>query len=252
MLYPVLLCAFSGLATALGGLIVVWSGGVDNKKMSVSQGFAAGVMIAVSAFDLLPESYEGYITYMPSAVAVKAVLSLFMTGGLIGALLGGVVLPKTEKNTTRPKSIARRTAVVTTAVMVLHNLPEGVLTMFTSSQDLAFGARMAMAVALHNIPEGLAIASPLYYVTGNKKNTFMVTLWAGMAELAGGVLAYILLQDFITPAFLNGLMPIIAGIMCRAAVTELIPAGVKLSHFKHTFCGIIYGITLITIGLFMF
>ncbi len=250
MFYPVLMCTLAGMATAVGGLIVVMGGVIDNKKMSLSQGFAAGVMLAVSVMDLMPESFGHYNVYMPFATALKAVLSLFFTGRVIGGAIEGVALPKTV--TDENEAVVKRMAVITTAVMVIHNLPEGVLTMFTSARDARFGARMAFAVALHNLPEGLAIASPVYYVTKSKFRAFMLTFLAGMAELFGGAVAYILLKDFITPDFLNGLMPIIAGIMCQAAVAELIPAGVKLSNFKHTLYGILCGIILIAIGLFMF
>ncbi len=252
MLYPILLCGFAGLSTALGGLVVILSGGIDNKKMSLSQGFAAGVMLSVSVMDLLPESYGHYFTYMPGADRIKAVFSLFAAGWVIGTAISGVALPKTKGKKQTDIETVSRMAVVTTAVMVLHNLPEGVLTMFTSSRDLNFGLRMSIAVALHNMPEGMAIASPVYYVSKSKAKAFLLTLWAGMAELAGGVAAYLIASDFLTPSLVNGLMPVIAGIMCRAAVEELIPAGVKLSKFKHTFYGILCGIILISIGLFVF
>lgn len=252
MIYPVLLCGFAGLSTALGGAAVILFGVADNKKMSFSQGFAAGVMLAVSVLDLLPESFEGYYEYMPVMTAFRAVLSLFFCGWVIGCAINGIVPPREKSKEKSDMRTVRRTAVITTMVMVLHNLPEGVLTMFTSSRDIVFGARMAVAVALHNIPEGMAIASPVLYVTKSKSRAFFQTFWAGMAELFGGVMAYILFKDFITSRFLNGLMPLIAGIMCRAAICELIPAGIKISKIEHTIYGILYGIALIAIGLFMF
>ncbi len=250
MFYPVLLCGFAGLSTALGGLIVIANKGIGNKKMAFSQGFAAGVMLAVSLTDLLVESFKHYYIYMPFEAALKAVASLAFTGWIIGGCIENIALPKQIEADSR--AIVKRMAVITAVVMVVHNLPEGVLTMFSSARDIQFGMRMAFAVALHNLPEGLAVASPVYYITRSRCKAFMVTFATGMAELFGGVAAYLLMKDFVTTDFLNGLMPVIAGIMCQAAVCELIPAGVKLSDFKHTFYGILCGIILISIGLFMF
>lgn len=252
MFYPVMVCTFAGLATALGAVIVLVPGGISEKGLSVSQGFAAGVMLAVSAFDLLPESFSKYYTYMPAFAAFKAVASLFVIGWVIGNLISSVAVPGNTRMETDTVSAVRRTAIITMAVMVLHNLPEGMLTIFTSSADLSEGLRMAVAVALHNIPEGMAIASPVLYTTRSSSRAFLSAFAAGMAEPFGGILAYTLLKSIVTPAFLNGFMPVVAGVMCQAAVCELIPSGINLSNIKHTFYGIITGIMVMAIGLFLF
>ncbi|MBQ3008127.1 MAG: ZIP family metal transporter [Oscillospiraceae bacterium] len=252
MFYPVILCTFAGLSTAIGGLIVILSGGVDNRKMAFSQGFAAGVMLAVSAFELLPESFAGYYEYMPVLMAFKAVISLFFCGWVAGMGINGLAVPDYRETDGENMAMARRMAVITTVVMVIHNMPEGVLTMFSSRQNEIVGAKLAAAVALHNIPEGMAIASPVLYVTQSRGRAFAQTFMAGMSELAGGLAAYVFFKSLITPRFMNGLMPVIAGIMCRAAICELIPAGIKISDNRHTIYGILTGIVIIAIGLFVF
>ena len=137
-------------------------------------------------------------------------------------------------------------------VMIIHNLPEGMLTVFATAQDLRFGAVVTMAIALHNLPEGIAIAAPVLYITNSRYKAFIYSLMAGMAELAGGVAAYMIFKDVITPALMNGVMPVVAGIMCQAALCEMIPAGRKISDFYHTMYGIISGIIVMSIGLFVF
>ncbi len=252
MLYPFIMCAFAGLSTALGGLIVLLAGGIDNKKMAFSQGFAAGVMLAVSLMDLLPETFDTYYTYMPVMTAAKAVLSLFFCGWVAGTAITGLAVKDRPSAESEVLFTVRRTAVITMLVMILHNLPEGMLTVFTSAYDAKFGARIAAAVALHNLPEGMAVASPILYLTHSRTKAFLYSLGTGMAELFGGVTAYLLLRNIITPAFLNGLMPVIAGIMCQAALCEMIPAGEKISDIHHTLYGIISGIAIMSIGLFIF
>lgn len=252
MFYPVIVCTFAGLSTALGGLAVIAKGGISQKGLSVSQGFAAGVMLAVSVLDLLPESYDVYYSYMPALIAFKSVAVLFAIGWVISSLVSSAVLPAGGVAVADSAVSVRRIALITFAVMVVHNLPEGMLTIFTSSADVSMGLEMAVAVALHNIPEGMAIASPVLYTTGKPSKAFIMSLAAGMAEPFGGILAYTLLKNIISPAFLNGFMPMVAGIMCQAAVCELAPSAVRLSNIKHTFCGIITGITAMAIGLFLF
>lgn len=252
MFYPVLLCTLAGLSTAFGGAAVVAYKGISKEKMSFFQGFAAGVMLAVSLMDLLVESYEHYYRYMDDITAFKAVLSLFVCGWVIGAALGKTISVNRVESDDETLNTARRVAVITTAVMILHNLPEGMLTMFSGAKDLEFGAKIAFAVALHNIPEGMAIAGPVFYITKDGKKAFFQSLWAGMAEPIGGILAYILLRDYINDSFLNGIMSIIAGIMCQAGLCELVPSALKISNIKHTIYGIITGVLIMCIGLFAF
>lgn len=251
MLYPFAVCAFAGLSTGLGGLLAACVPDIDGQKMSFSQGFAAGVMLEVSFFDLLPQTYLTYYEYMPVMTAAKAVLSLFFCGWVAGTAITGMAekVPDTADNLIT--HTLRRTAFITILVMVIHNLPEGMLTVFTSAHDVQAGARIGLAVALHNMPEGLAVAAPVLYITHSRMKAFLYSLATGMAELTGGVAAYLLLKDVITPAFLNGIMPVIAGIMCQAAICEMIPAGQKISDIHHTIYGIITGIVIMSIGLFV-
>ena len=220
--------------------------------MSFSQGFAAGVMLTVSVFDLAVESFEKYFLYMPARMALKAVLSLVFIGWIMGAAISGIALPAPVEENQGNTAIVSRTAAITFLVMVLHNLPEGVLTMFAATQDYSSGFRVALAVALHNLPEGIAVASPVLYLTGNRLRSFMYSLLAGFAEPLGGILAYILLRKFISPVFLNGIMPVVAGVMCQAAICELLPSALRLSNIKHTFYGTITGIITMSIGLLAF
>ena len=252
MLYPLLVSSIAGVSTAIGAVIIICSKNIGDKQMGISQGFAAGVMLAVSLLDILPESFGNYYVYMNTANSLKAVLSLFTAGVVMGWGVSGVALPEKPADNSDKLASARRMAIITTAVMVFHNLPEGVLTFFSAASDLSVGLKMAVAVALHNIPEGMAIASPVLYITGSKTQAFLRSFSAGMAEPVGGFLAYVILQRFITPAFLNGIMPVVAGVMCQAAVCELIPNSVRISNIQHTLYGIIWGIIVMSIGLFMF
>ena len=252
MLYPLLVSSIAGVSTAIGAIIIICSKNTGDKQMAIAQGFAAGVMLAVSLLDILPESFGNYYVYMNGLKATKAVASLFVAGLVMGWAVSCIALPDIETNKTDKLASARRMAVITTVVMIFHNLPEGVLTFFSATRDLSLGLKMAVAVALHNIPEGMAIASPVLYVTGSKIKAFTRSFLAGMAEPVGGLLAYLLLQKFISPAFLNGIMPVVAGVMCQAAVCELIPNSIRISNFKHTLYGIIWGIIVMSIGLFMF
>ena len=95
----------------------------------------------------------------------------------------------------KPRSL-RRTAILLTLGISLHNFPEGVATFVTASSDLELGLGIALAVAIHNIPEGLAVAGPMYAATGSKARALFWACISGMAEILGGLLAFWCLGQF--------------------------------------------------------
>lgn len=250
MLYSIFLCTFASLSTAIGGLIVVLLKKISDKTMAISQGFAAGVMLAVSFVDMLPECYNNSIKYMTKDYVITGIIVLFIVGWIIGIFVEDLVVPeKTEQ--TEQMYTAKKLSLITTAVIVLHNLPEGVLTIFSGMNNQRFGLSMAMAIALHNLPEGIAVAAPVMYLTNSKMKAFMQSLLTGLAELFGGLLALILLHRFISESFINGLLAIIAGIMAQASVCQLIPTGAKFTQFKDVFIGILLGVIVMCLGMFI-
>ena len=97
-----------------------------------------------------------------------------------------------------PRKI-QRTAILLTLGISLHNFPEGIATFVTASNDLELGFGIALAVALHNIPEGLAVAGPVYAATGSKRTAIFWAGISGLAEILGGVLAWLILGSLVSP-----------------------------------------------------
>ena len=121
-----------------------------------------------------------------------------------------------------PKSI-KRTAILLTLGISLHNFPEGIATFVTASSNLELGFGIALAVALHNIPEGLAVAGPVYAATGSKRTAILWAGISGLAEILGGVLAWLILGSMISPVVMAAIMAAVAGIMVALSVDELMP-----------------------------
>ena len=144
---------------------------------------------------------------------------------------------------------ALRSALVTTAAIVLHNLPEGILTLFTSYASPALGITLTLAIALHNIPEGVAISVPVYYATGSRVRAVLYALFSGLAEPAGALLAFCLLRGFFSPLFLNGLIATVAGIMIYVSISELVPEGFSDGKRGHAVAGLAVGVLTMSIGI---
>ena len=249
---PILLTTLAGLSTTLGGLLAV---AVKPTKttLAVSAGFAGGVMLTASLSDLLPEALHFYGEYLPPLATGGAIVTLLALGMLAAGLLGRLLPEETElaakygQNTARTK--AMRTALITGAALLLHNFPEGVLTLFAGTADPALGLRTALAIALHNIPEGLAVAVPFAYATNSRAKGVLAALVSGLAEPAGALLALVLLRGLFTPGFLNGTVVLVAGIMIWVALAQLLPAAFTPAHRLPGILGAAAGCLLMLLGI---
>ncbi len=117
---------------------------------------------------------------------------------------------------------------MTTALAVaLHNFPEGLATFVAALNDPKVGAVLAIAIAVHNIPEGLCIAPPIYYATGNRTKAFLWALLSGASELVAAFLGWLVLSNVVTDTMYGSLFGLVAGMMVIISIRELLPT----AHF---------------------
>ena len=151
---PLILTLLAGSATFIGAIFGVIGQKPSNRLLGFSLGFAAGIMLLISLMEMLP-----------AALAAEGMSPLLGYGMFVVGLLGyfGLdrLLPHAHPQDLmtpampRPRNL-RRTAILLTLGISLHNFPEGIATYVTASNNLELGMGVALAVALHNIPEGLA------------------------------------------------------------------------------------------------
>ena len=106
--------------------------------------------------------------------------------------------------------------------IIVHNIPEGIITFMVSQVDKNIGLALAIAISMHNIPEGISISIPFYYSTKNKMYTFILVLLAGCSELIGGVISFIFFKNIITNTVLGIIFSLIAGIMLNISLFNLL------------------------------
>lgn len=249
---PILLTTLAGLSTTLGGVLATLSKPTET-MLSASAGFAGGVMLTASLADLMPEALNFYGEYLLPTACGIAILTLLTLGMLTAGLLGRLLPEESElaakygQNTARTQAL--RTGLITGAALLLHNFPEGVLTLFAGTADPALGLRTALAIALHNIPEGLAVAVPFAYATNSRARGVLAALVSGLAEPAGALLALLFLQGLFTPGFLNGTIVLVAGIMIWVALDQLLPAAFTPAHRLPGVLGAAAGCLLMLLGI---
>ena len=215
-------------------------------------GFASGVMVAASVWSLLipameMEADEGKWAVLPAAVGF-----LFGTGFL---LLLDELTPHLHIGTEKPegpRSRLSRTAMLALAVTI-HNLPEGMAVgvVFAGAEggigglSLASALAVSIGIAIQNIPEGAIISMPMRAEGNSRWRSFIIGSLSGAVEPVGA-LAVVLLASLITPA-LPYFLAFAAGAMFYVVVEELIPEASEGEHSNLSTIGFAFGFVLMMV-----
>lgn len=236
---PIFLSFLAGISTVLGGLVIIFKKEYNSQNLSVFLGFSAGIMIGISLFDLL---YNSYI-YLSNKTNNIILIFIFVILGILIAILIDKLVPKGSNE-------IGRVGVISLIGIIIHNIPEGIATFITASYDIKLGISFALAIAIHNIPEGIAISIPLFNKTRNIKSTLLFTSIAGFSELLGAIISCIFLSNYINTTTMGILFAIIAGIMLQISIFELLPLSL-LNDKKKGIYALITGILFILINIYI-
>ena len=128
------------------------------------------------------------------------------------------------------KSDLYKAGMISMIALIIHNVPEGIVTFLTSNHNIKLGITLAISIALHNVPEGISISVPIYYSTKSKKKAFLYTFISGMSEFIGAVIAFLLFRKFDNNFFFGCLYSLTSGIMLYISVVELLPTSLKYKN----------------------
>ena len=231
----------AGLATGIGSTIAFFAKTTNKSFFAVSMGFSAGVMIYLSFAEILPKAtqyVEEYVTATEAAgIAAGALIAGLVLMAVIDALvpsganphentdvelLGTTDTPLQGVDEVRNKALLRMGVFVALAIAI-HNFPEGLATFLLVLDDPQIGIALAIAVAMHNIPEGIAVSVPVYYATKSRLKAFRLSFLSGLAEPAGAVIGYLILAQFLNHFVLGIIFAMVAGVMVFLAIDTLLP-----------------------------
>ncbi|ECH5766698.1 zinc transporter ZupT [Campylobacter jejuni] len=274
-----LLTLFAGFSTAIGSTIAFFSRKDDLRVLSLGLGFSAGVMIYISFMEILPTALKDFKNHYDSHWAELLGLACFFGGILISLLIDKLIpedvnphepkedlselkiCPLPQKGQNPPKfhpgeklhqintKALKRTGIFTALAIAIHNFPEGFATFISSLDNLTLGIAIAIAVAIHNIPEGLAVSLPIYHATGDKKKAFIYSALSGFAEPLGAFVGALILLPFIGDLTLAISFAVIAGIMVFISLDELLPAAKTYDKAHDSLYGLIAGMAIMALSL---
>ena len=243
--YAFLISTIAGLSTMLGCLFIFIKVKNINRFLSISLSFSAMVMMLISIFDLIPHSFL-YLLLKHKFNGLILSIVVFIIGILLIKFSNYIINRLEEKG-----SSLYKLGIISAIVLMLHNIPEGIITFLTSSNDLKLGLKVAIAITLHNIPEGLCIGVPIYYSTRKVGKAIKTTLISGLSEPLGAILAYLFLYKYINNTILNVIFILVAGIMISLAINDILKESLKYSNKnnKYIYVGFIIGIIFFIISL---
>jgi len=105
-----------------------------------------------------------------------------------------------------------RTGILMALAISIHNFPEGLATFASALGNIDIAIPIVIAIAIHNIPEGIAVSVPIYQATGSHKKAFWYSLLSGMAEPVGALIGFLFLLPFWTPTIHALLLAFVSGI----------------------------------------
>ena len=249
---PLLLTFLAGFATIIGGFVTFLVHKSDLKVLSLGLGFSAGVMIYVSFMEILPHAQNALTSLYGNYGPWFTVLLFFAGIGLAWGVDRCLPPLHVKEDTLKQTAKLKQTGIFTAVALTLHNFPEGLATFFSALDSVTLGFSIALAVAIHNIPEGIAVALPVYHSTGSRQKAFWASAVSGMAEPVGAVMGYFILSAVLHEALLGVLFAIVAGIMVYLALDELLPTAHDYGHGHQVISGVICGMALMAVVLLIF
>ena len=228
------------VGTAVGSAFVFFLKGQMSRSLQRAlTGFAAGVMVAASIWSLIIPAMN-QASHMGKFAFVPALIGVWM--GILFLMILDRVIPHLHLNAQCPEGTACNLGRSTMMVLAvaLHNLPEGmavgvvVAGWLTGNETISAAGALALSVgiALQNLPEGAIISMPLKSNGMPRHRAFGAGVLSGIVEPLGAVLT-ILLANLVTPA-LPYFLSFAAGAMLYVVVEELIP---EMSEGEHSHVG---------------
>ncbi|MEE2755424.1 MAG: zinc transporter ZupT [Myxococcota bacterium] len=250
----------AGLATVIGGLLVLFSKRSNARILAFGLAFASGAMVYVSLTEIFTKSVDSFsVAYGNQDLGFMYGSGAFLLGIVCVAILdmilpnphGGLVAQSGDENG-EPAVNLKRVGLLTMVAITAHNFPEGLATFFTMLDNSDLGLSLAVAITLHNIPEGVSIAIPVYYATNRASLAIGACFLSGLAEPVGAALGFAFLGQHLSPAVFGGVFGFIAGIMVFLSMDELLPAAKQYSRGHETVYGLVLGMASMSASLVAF
>lgn len=257
------LTVFAGLATGVGSVMSFFSRKFNPKFLAAALGFSAGVMIYVALIEIFVKAKDALTAELGYRPGYWATVGAFFGGVAIIAIIDKIIPSyenpheihgkpcdqKTELDANDPRLM--RMGFFSALAIAIHNFPEGLATFMGALTDPGLGISIAVAIAIHNIPEGVAVSVPIYFATKSKRKAFWLSLLSGLSEPVGALLGFFLLRRWFNDVTFGLVFAAVAGIMVYISLDELLPTAEEYGEHHVAIGGVIAGMVVMALSLVM-
>ncbi len=266
VLIAFLLTLFAGLATGIGSALAFFTKKTNTSFLATSLGFSAGVMIYVSFIEIIPKAQDSLTAALGAELGEWATVGAFFLGMVLIAIIDKFVpeaknpheardqkdINNLQEDNIGDKNELLRMGMFSALAIAIHNFPEGLATFASALSDPTVGLSIAIAIAIHNIPEGISVSVPIYHATGDKKKAFIYSFLSGVSEPLGAVLGYFVFKSFFSDLTFGILFGSVAGIMVFISIDELLPTSRKYGQGHQVIYGFVAGMAVMALSLLLF
>lgn len=257
------LTLFAGLSTGIGSALSLLTQKTNARFLSLALGFSAGVMIYVSFVEIFAKAKASLIIALGEKPGTWATVGGFFLGILLIAIIDKLIphnenpheihtVEEMDGKSESHKSNLMRMGLFTALAIGIHNFPEGLATFTATLKDPSLGVPIAIAIAIHNIPEGIAVAVPIFYATGSRKKAFKLSFLSGLSEPVGALIGYLLLSRFFNDVLFGIIFASVAGIMVYISLDELLPSAREYGEHHLAIYGLLTGMAVMALSLLLF
>ena len=238
MFFSFILTSLAGLSTCIGYLFTYIKSNNKDKIICIFLSFAFGVMILMSIKELIPIPLR--------YIYLKYNFNVFLSILIIIPLIIFIIIKSLNKINKNNNNLYR-VGVLNTISIIFHNILEGFVTFFTTLSNNTLGIKLGLAIMAHNIPEGISIAIPIYYGSNNRKKAFIYTLIAGLSEVLGALLFYIIFKNHININIINIILYTIGCLMIIISIYEILPEILKYKNNNWIIVGILLSLLILVL-----
>ncbi len=256
------LTVFAGLSTGIGSLMAFMTKKFNSRFLSGTLGFSAGVMIYVSLIEIFGKAKHSLVLALGDKMGYWVTAIAFFAGiaviALIDKLVPSVENPHEIKNINIDSYSGKtdnqrllRMGMFSAIAIAIHNFPEGLATFMAALNNPTLGVSIAVAIAIHNIPEGLAVSVPIYFSTKSRTKAFWLSFLSGLAEPIGAIVGFFILKAFISDMTFGVVFAAVAGIMVYISLDELLPTAEEHGEHHIAIGGLVAGMAVMAISLLL-
>lgn len=158
-----------------------------------------------------------------------------------------------KKHEAKEKRKLTRMGLQTALAIALHNFPEGLATFVAFLDDPTIGVAFAVAIAIHNIPEGFCVSLPVYYATGDRRKAFLWGTFSGITEPIGAFVGWLFFRNGFDLVLYGVMFGVVGGMMVMISLRELLPTAFRYDPSDTVVTNsLIFGMAVMSLSLVLF